>query len=62
MTEPRSINVEIYLQDDTRSKVGIIIQSDDGEELTAQDILDAVSDVLIQNYDIHELEPVKLDS
>lgn len=60
-SKPRHINVEFTVSEKDLSKVGIIVESDDGKDLSAQDILDAISDVLLMEWD-HITNTPLLDS
>lgn len=54
---PNKIFVEIYQVDKNPGAVGIIVETEDGYPPTAQEILDAVADALLYDYDNHTLEP-----
>lgn len=53
------IDVEIYLPEGDPGQVGILVSSTDGETLTGQEILDAVSEALLQFYDKWSEKAVK---
>lgn len=63
MITPRpEVDVELMRSKDF-TQVSIVITSINGVELSAQTIVDAVSDALILKYELHELEPIgELDS
>lgn len=53
----RKINVEIHFNEQDPGRIAFLVESDDGSSLAAQDILDAVSDALLQYYDDWSMGP-----
>lgn len=59
----RQINVELNIQQGNYAKVAILVEAPDGKDLSAQEIIDAVSDVLIMEWEIHNFQSLStLDS
>lgn len=49
---PRYIHVELQLKEEGGlDEVGIYVASEDGADLTAQEIIDAVADTLLREWD-----------
>lgn len=58
----REINVQLSYNQKDLNQVLIKVASADKKKMTAQEILDAVSDVLLVDWEIVEFTPQDLDS
>lgn len=55
----KTVQVEIFSDKKDLSEIGVVFRSPDGSPLNAQDLLDAFSDALLIDSNIHyEIEPM----
>lgn len=44
------VDAELYCNPENPNDVGILVRADDGSKLTSQEVLDAISDLLLIHY------------
>lgn len=50
-TENTHVNIEIQVDDKDPSKIGFYVESSDGSALSAQQIIDAIAEALLMEFD-----------